>query len=119
MPDTEDPVYDTLAALLGEGDISLSFEEYSIGQTSTEKECLTMKNLESKFYKTDSIEIRCCKCNMKLMEYTLQHDDDALAINGMSFKCSRCRRVITLMKYTEAIMKQGNILAHDRLVKMV
>ncbi len=28
VPDTEDPVYDTLAALLGEGDISLSFEKY-------------------------------------------------------------------------------------------
>lgn len=28
MPDTDNPVYDSLTALLGEGDISLSFEKY-------------------------------------------------------------------------------------------
>ena len=31
MPDTEEPVYYSLAVLLGEGDISLSFKEYKYG----------------------------------------------------------------------------------------
>jgi hypothetical protein len=31
MPDTDNPVYDSLTALLGEGDISLSFEKYILG----------------------------------------------------------------------------------------
>jgi len=45
------------------------------------------------------IELRCSKCNMKIMDYMIQHEDTACALNGVSLKCSRCKRVITLMKY--------------------
>lgn len=67
----------------------------------------------------DTIEIRCKICNMKFMDYLVQDDDTACAMNGVSLKCSRCKRVIRLMKFTEAIIRQGNIIANDRMVKKI
>ena len=67
----------------------------------------------------DVVELRCKKCNMKIMEYMLQHDDDACALSGISLKCSRCKRVIMLMKYTEAIIKQDNVIANGKMVKKI
>ena len=65
------------------------------------------------------IELRCSKCNMKIMDYMIQHEDTACALNGVSLKCSRCKRVITLMKYTEAIIKHGSVIANGKMVKKV
>jgi DNA-directed RNA polymerase subunit RPC12/RpoP len=65
------------------------------------------------------IELRCSKCNMKIMDYMIQHEDTACALNGVSLKCSRCKRVITLMKYTEAIIKHGSVIANGNLVRKI
>ena len=65
------------------------------------------------------IELRCSKCNMKIMDYMIQHEDTACALNGVSLKCSRCKRVITLMKYTEAIIKRGSVIANGKLVRKI
>lgn len=65
------------------------------------------------------IELRCSKCNMKIMDYMIQHEDTACALNGVSLKCSRCKRVITLMKYTEAIIKHGSVIANGKLVRKI
>ena len=65
------------------------------------------------------IELRCSKCNMKIMDYMIQHEDTACALNGVSLKCSRCKRVITLMKYTEAIIRHGSVIANGKLVRKI
>ena len=65
------------------------------------------------------IELRCSKCNMKIMDYMIQHEDTACALNGVSLKCSRCKRVITLMKYTEAIIRHGCVIANGNLVRKI
>ena len=70
-------------------------------------------------YTTDTIELRCSKCNMKLMDYMIQNDDTACALNGVSLKCSRCKRVIMLMKYTEAVIRQGSVIANNKIVKKI
>ena len=67
----------------------------------------------------DVVELRCKKCNMKIMEYMLQHDDNACALSGISLKCSRCRRVIMLMKYTEAIIRRDSVVANGKIVKKI
>ena len=67
----------------------------------------------------DIVELRCKKCNMKIMEYMLQHNDKACALSGISLKCSRCRRAIILMKYTEAIIKQGSVIVNGKIVKKI
>ena len=68
---------------------------------------------------TDTIELRCSKCNMKLMDYIVQNDDTACALNGVSLKCSRCKRVIMLMKYTEAVIRQGSVIVNNKTVKKI
>ena len=65
------------------------------------------------------IELRCSKCNMKIMDYMIQHEDTACALNGVSLKCFRCKRVITLMKYTEAIIRHGSVIANGKLVRKI
>ena len=78
-----------------------------------------MKNyVEFKYYE-ETIELRCSKCNMKLMDYMIQNDDTACALNGVCLKCSRCKRAIMLMKYTEAIIKHGSVIANGKMVKRV
>ena len=68
---------------------------------------------------TDTIELRCSKCNMKLMDYMVQNDDTACALNGVSLKCSRCKRVIMLMRYTEAVIRRGCVIANNKTVKKI
>lgn len=67
----------------------------------------------------DTIELRCSKCNMKLMDYMIQYDDTACALNGVCLKCSRCKRVMRLMKYTEAIIRHGSVIANGKMVKKI
>ena len=47
-----------------------------------------------------------CKCSMKV-SYTLSGDPDALVLKGIMMKCHRCRKVVTLMNFTE-----GQVVAH-------
>ena len=70
-------------------------------------------------YTTDTIELRCSKCNMKLMDYMIQNDDTACALNGVSLKCSRCKRVIMLTRYTEAVISRGCVIANNKTVKKI
>lgn len=67
----------------------------------------------------NTIELRCSKCNMKIMDYMIQHDETACALNGVSLKCSRCKRVMTLMKYTEAIIIQNTVIANGKMVRKI
>lgn len=78
-----------------------------------------MKNYVEFKYDEETIELRCSKCNMKLMDYMIQNDDTACALNGVCLKCSRCKRTIMLMKYTEAIIKHGSVIANGKMVKRV
>ena len=78
-----------------------------------------MKNYVEFKYDEETIELRCSKCNMKLMDYMIQNDDTACALNGVCLKCSRCKRAIMLMKYTEAIIRHGRVIANGKMVKKV
>lgn len=50
------------------------------------------------------IKICCKQCGRQLMCYTLQQDDNAIAVQNMEIKCTRCTRVMTLKKYTEGMI---------------
>ena len=78
-----------------------------------------MNNYVEFKYDEETIELRCSKCNMKLMDYMIQNDNTACALNGVCLKCSRCKRAIMLMKYTEAIIRHGSVIANGKMVKKV
>lgn len=60
-----------------------------------------MKNELSK------IDIRCNRCNQKLMEYKLQDNNDNVVLScGISISCHRCKRVAVLKKYTQGMIKE-------------
>ena len=78
--------------------------------------------MKNGFYESnikDTIELRCSKCNMKIMDYMIQHDETVCALNGVSLKCSRCKRVMTLVKYTEAIITQNTVIANGKIVSKI
>lgn len=52
------------------------------------------------------IEIRCKKCNKLMMEYYPCGDESSVALQNIGMKCSRCKRVIILKKYSEGMMKE-------------
>lgn len=58
---------------------------------------------------TNFIEIRCKKCNRFFMSYNIQGDDEAIVIKGIFMKCERCRRAMTLKKYTEGFLKKHSV----------
>ncbi len=51
------------------------------------------------------IELHCKACNMRLMDYFVTGDDTTIALQGIEIKCTRCKRVVVLKKYTEGLMK--------------
>ena len=52
------------------------------------------------------IDFRCKRCNQKLMEYSLQFEDENIVLaKGLSMCCHRCKRIFVLKKYTEAMVK--------------
>lgn len=51
------------------------------------------------------IELHCKACNMRFFDYIVTGDDNTIALQGISLKCSRCKRVLILKKYTEGILK--------------
>lgn len=56
-----------------------------------------------------TIVIRCKKCNQRLCDYTLQGNDNIEVLQGISIKCCKCKRVLMFKKYTEAIIKHGEV----------
>lgn len=42
---------------------------------------------------------------MRLMDYFVTGDDTTIALQGIEIKCTRCKRVMVLKKYTEGFMK--------------
>lgn len=52
-----------------------------------------------------NIQLHCKKCNQRLMDYTVHHNENAIVIQGITIKCSRCKRVLILKKYTEGMLK--------------
>ena len=41
----------------------------------------------------------------RMMDYTLVHDDERIVLQGITIKCSRCKRVMILKKYTEGMIR--------------
>ena len=59
------------------------------------------------------ITIRCKRRNQFLLGYDLVHDDDRRILERVTLPPCRCKRVLTLMKYTEGILRrqaQGNVV---------
>lgn len=53
-----------------------------------------------------TIELHCKSCNMRMMDYMVTGNDEQIVLQNIVIKCNRCKRVLVLKKYTEAILKQ-------------
>ena len=62
------------------------------------------------------IELRCGKCNHKLFDVEVQGEDDTYVLDGISIKCGRCCRGMTIKKYTAAMLLTGMIRKNNRCV---
>lgn len=61
------------------------------------------------------ITIRCKRCNQFLLGYDLIHDDDKRILERVTLPPCRCKRVLTLMKYTEGILRKQAV---DNIVRI-
>ena len=52
------------------------------------------------------IELRCKQCKQYIMDYTLSQNDEEIAVQHITIKCHRCKRVIAMKKYTEGIIRK-------------
>lgn len=52
------------------------------------------------------IELHCKACNIRLMDYLVTGNDEQIVLHNIVIKCNRCKRVMVLKKYTEAILRQ-------------
>ena len=50
------------------------------------------------------IELHCKACNIRLMDYLVTGNDEQIVLHNIVIKCNRCKRVMELKKYTEAIL---------------
>ena len=41
-----------------------------------------------------------------MMDYMVTGNDEQIVLQNIVIKCNRCKRVLVLKKYTEAILKQ-------------
>ena len=48
-----------------------------------------------------TVQLHCRECNARMMDYTLCQD-----LQGITIKCSRCKRVMMLKKYTEGMIRK-------------
>lgn len=55
------------------------------------------------------ISIRCKCCKQRLCDYTLQGDGTAPVLRGISFKCCKCKRVLSFKNYTEKMIVQNSV----------
>ena len=53
-----------------------------------------------------TVQLHCRECNARMMDYTLCQDDDLIVLQGITIKCSRCKRVMMLNKYTEGMIRK-------------
>lgn len=53
------------------------------------------------------IELRCEQCNKLLMNYYESGYDSIIVFQGIAIKCSRCKRIMNLKKYTEGMIKHN------------
>lgn len=63
----------------------------------------------------DYIELRCKECKQRLMDYTLVGEDATIVLQGITMKCGRCKRVLTLKKYTEGMLRQHSVKGTYRI----
>ena len=54
----------------------------------------------------NNIRLHCKECNVRLMDYALSQNDEMIALQGITIKCHRCKRVLVLKKYTEGTIKK-------------
>ena len=54
------------------------------------------------------IEIHCRKCNQRLMDYTLSEKDETIVLQGITIKCTRCKRMLVMKKYTEGVLRKDS-----------
>ena len=52
------------------------------------------------------IELHCKACNIRLMDYLVTGNEEQIVLHNIVIKCNRCKRVMVLKKYTEAILRQ-------------
>lgn len=58
------------------------------------------------------IQIHCKQCKRHFFDYLVETNDNSdseIVLSGISIKCDRCKRVITLKKYT-----QGFLVSHSK-----
>ena len=52
-------------------------------------------------------EIHCKQCKKHFFDYMVEfneNSDDEIVMSGICMKCERCKRVITLKKYTQGYL---------------
>ena len=50
------------------------------------------------------IELHCKECNQRFFDYMVTGNNETIVLQGISLKCTRCKRVLVLKKYTEGIL---------------
>ena len=55
-----------------------------------------------------TIELRCKECNQRFFDYMVTGNNETIVLQGISLKCTRCKRVLVLKKYTEGILKKSS-----------
>ena len=92
-----------------------------IRKRDTEDETLTTSEREKAYqigksgeHRAD-ITIRCRRCNQFLLGYDLAYDDDKRILERITLPPCRCKRVLTLMKYTEGMLRKQAV---DNIVQL-
>lgn len=55
------------------------------------------------------IELHCKECNQRFFDYLVTGNDETIVLQGIMLKCSRCKRVLVLKKYTEGILRMNSV----------
>lgn len=57
----------------------------------------------------NSILMCCKKCGIPFTEYMLSGDKESTVLQNIRQKCTRCKRVMILKKYTEGVLLQHSL----------
>lgn len=60
---------------------------------------------KEKMEKWSTVQLHCRECGARMMDYTLIYEDERIVLQGLTIKCSRCKRVMMLKKYTEGMIR--------------
>ena len=52
------------------------------------------------------IELHCKECNQRFFDYMVTGNNETIVLQGISLKCTRCKRVLVLKKYTEGMIRK-------------